>query len=667
MRRKSVSTPRDAAGSTVSTVPANRTPAPVLVPNEALYRSLIERVPGIVYISQFGSEARWHYVSPQIQVYLGYTSEEWLADPSLWLRHVHPEDRELVLAEEQRLHKTGSAFFAEYRMVSKDGRVVWFRDESMIIRPEGMDTPVLYGILFDISERKATESALRESEERLRLALEAAHLGMWEWDPETDALFWDERHCALFGLDPKQAPTTTAKFIEYVHADDRDWVKHAVREALRTDESYVAEYRILWPDGKEHWLASAGRVLQRSPNSRACRMRGITYDVTDRRGLEEHLRRAQKMEAIGQLAGGVAHDFNNLLMVIRGHVELLMNRPGVDTSVARNAEAIQKASDRAAGITQQLLAFSRKQVLQARVIEMRSVVKDIANLLRRLLGPMVEFRLQLPQEPLWVRADESQLEQVVLNLAINARDAMPNGGTVTAIVDRVAAASHFVRRRPGMPEKDYIRLRVIDTGTGMDAATQTRIFEPFFTTKEFGKGTGLGLATVYGVVKQSDGWIWVDSALGAGTTFEIFLPAVDEPGEEEAKAEQKSRQAGGSETILVVDDEEGVREVASQYLSSRGYRVLAAESGVHALQMAKGESGKIDVLVTDALMPGMSGPALAKELLAQRPSTKVLYISGYAENNTLLEDARERGEAFLQKPFGLDSLAEKLRGLLSTK
>jgi hypothetical protein len=215
-----------------------------------------------------------------------------------------------------------------------------------------------------------------------------------------------------------------------------------------------------------------------------------------------------------------------------------------------------------------------------------------------------------------------------------------------------------------MPEKDYIRLRVIDTGTGMDAATQARIFEPFFTTKEFGKGTGLGLATVYGVVKQSDGWIWVDSALGAGTTFEIFLPAVDEPGEEEAKAEKKARQPGGSETIMVVDDEEGVREVASQYLSARGYRVLAAESGAQALELAKGESGKIDVLVTDALMPGMSGPALAKELLSQRPSTKVLYISGYAEDTTLLEDARERGEAFLQKPFGLDSLAEKLRGLL---
>ena len=634
-----------------------------IIPNEALYRSLIERVPGIVYISQFGSNAKWHYVSPQIKEYLGYAAEEWLANPSLWLQHVHPDDRELVLAEEQRLHKTGTAFFAEYRMVSKDGRVIWFRDESMIIRPEGFDVPVLYGILFDISERKATEVALRESEERLRLALEAAHLGMWEWDPETDALFWDDRHCSLFGLNPKEAPATAAKFLELVFPEDREWVRHAVREGLRHDEAYGAEYRVRWPDGREHWLASAGRVL-RNANSRAYRMRGITYDVTDRRGLEEHLRRAQKMEAIGQLAGGVAHDFNNLLMVIRGHVELLLNRPGVDAGVARNAEAIQKASDRAAGITQQLLAFSRKQVLQARVIEMRMVVKDIANLLRRLLGPMVDFRLQLPAEPLWVRADESQLEQVVLNLAINARDAMPNGGTVTAVLDHVTGDSPVVRRRPGMPETNYIRLRVIDTGTGMDAATQARIFEPFFTTKEFGKGTGLGLATVYGVVKQSDGWIWVDSTLGSGTTFEIFLPAVDEPDPEAIKKENAGKETGGSETILVVDDEEGVREVATQYLSSRGYSVLAAESGARALELAAAHPGTIHVLVTDAVMPGMNGPALAKTLLGQRPETKVLYMSGYAEDTSLLEEARDRGEPFLQKPFGLDTLAQRLRELL---
>jgi CheY-like chemotaxis protein len=278
---------------------------------------------------------------------------------------------------------------------------------------------------------------------------------------------------------------------------------------------------------------------------------------------------------------------------------------------------------------------------------------------------MVEFRLQVPQEPLWVRADESQLEQVVLNLAINARDAMPQGGTVTTIIDRVGKDSHVVRRRPGMPETDYIRLRVIDTGTGMDAATQARIFEPFFTTKEFGKGTGLGLATVYGVVKQSDGWIWVDSELGEGTTFEIFLPAVNAPEEDALKSEAKARQAGGNETILVVDDEEGVREVATQYLSSRGYQVLSAESGPQALEIAGAQTGRIHALVTDTVMPGMSGPALAKKLLEQRPETKVLFISGYAEDTSLLEDAQVRGDAFLQKPFGLDSLAEKLHALLS--
>ena len=664
MRRDSLPDPLDAAGSPTTTVSAERPTMSAIVPNEALYRSLIERVPGIVYISQFGSDAKWHYVSPQIKEYLGYAAEEWLADPSLWLQHVHPDDRELVLAEEQRLHKTGTAFFAEYRMVSKDGRVIWFRDESMIIRPEGFDVPVLYGILSDISERKATEVALRESEERLRLALEAAHLGMWEWDPETDALFWDDRHCSLFGLNPKEAPATAAKFLELVFPEDREWVRHAVREGLRHDEAYGAEYRVRWPDGREHWLASAGRVL-RNANSRAYRMRGITYDVTDRRGLEEHLRRAQKMEAIGQLAGGVAHDFNNLLMVIRGHVELLLNRSGIDMGSARNAEAIQKAADRAAGITQQLLAFSRKQVLQAHVIEMRTVVKDIANLLRRLLGPMVEFRVQLPAEPLWVRADESQLEQVVLNLAINARDAMRNGGTVTTIIDRVEGDSPDVRRRPGMPATNYIRLRVIDTGTGMDTATQARIFEPFFTTKEFGKGTGLGLATVYGVVKQSDGWIWVDSTVGVGTTFEIFLPAVDEPDQRAAANEKAGRDAGGTETILVVDDEEGVREVATQYLAARGYSVLSAESGARALELAAAHAGPIHALITDALMPGMNGPALASKLREQRTDTKVLFMSGYAEDTSLLEEARDRGEAFLQKPFGLDTLAERLRELLN--
>jgi two-component system cell cycle sensor histidine kinase/response regulator CckA len=631
---------------------------------EALYRSLVERIPGIVYISEFGATAQWHYVSPQVQDLLGYTPQEWLADSTLWLRHVHPDDRELVLAEERRLQETGKAFFAEYRMVARDGRVLWFRDESMILRETDSRPALLYGILYDISERKATEYALRESEERLRMALEAAHLGMWEWDPETDAIFWDERQCELCGLTARDAPPTSTKFIELVNPEDHHWVRHAVREALRTGGAYGTEYRVRWPDGSEHWLASAGRVLHDSSLKKR-RMRGITYDVTDRRSLEDHLRRAQKMEAIGQLAGGVAHDFNNLLMVIHGHVELLLDRPGLEPAAARNAEAIQKAADRAAGITQQLLAFSRKQVLQPRVVELRRVVSDISTLLRRLLGSNIEYRLHLPPSPLWVRADESQLEQVVLNLVINARDAMPNGGIVTVELDHLSRESPALRRHPGMPPIDHVRLRVSDTGFGMDTATQARIFEPFFTTKEFGKGTGLGLATVYGIVKQSEGWIWVDSAPGSGTMFEILLPAVAEPAQETPASPQKYKEPRGSETVLLVDDEEGVREVAMASLSAQGYRVLAAESGTDALKLAAAESGPIHALVTDAVMPGMNGPELARRLRESRPQTRVLYISGYAQDASVLEDAMRRGEAFLQKPFSLDALAQKVRTLLS--
>jgi CheY-like chemotaxis protein len=312
-----------------------------------------------------------------------------------------------------------------------------------------------------------------------------------------------------------------------------------------------------------------------------------------------------------------------------------------------------------------LLAFSRKQVLQPRVVELRRVVSDIATLLRRLLGAVVEFRLQLPPTPLWVNADENQLEQVVLNLVINARDAMPDGGTVTVALDHVPAGAPALHHHPGMPPVDYARLKVSDTGVGMDAATQAHIFEPFFTTKELGKGTGLGLATVYGIVKQSDGWIWVDSTPGVGTTFEILLPAVPAPEQETAAAKQSYRDARGSETILVVDDEEGVREVASQSLAVQGYRVLTAESGEQALKVAAMENGPIHALITDAAMPGMNGPALAKRLRDLRPQTRVLFMSGYAEDAAIRDDATRHGEAFLQKPFTLEALAQKLRALLS--
>ena len=650
---------------------AGQSPAPSQISNqnlsaadESLHRALIERIPCIFYIAESGNDAPWHFVSPQIENYLGLSPSEWLSNSRNWLSHVHPDDRDLVLAAEQRPLDAGTAFFVEYRMISRDDRVFWFRDESLIHRAADSQTPLLYGILYDITSQKEAENALRESEERLRLALEAADLGMWQWNPDTDALFWDERQCALYGLKPETAPGTSARFIEYVHPEDREKVQQVARAAFRTGESHRLEYRVRWPDGTEHWLVSAGRVL-RDESGKTRMMRGVALDNTSRRGLEEHLRRVQKMEAVGQLAGGIAHDFNNLLTIIHGHVELLSHRQWPGSPDARDLEAIKQAADRAAAITRQLLAFGRKQVLQPRALDIRTAVAEIAVLLRSLIGSQVELHLELADGPLCVQADESQIEQVVLNLVVNARDAMPEGGKVILSADRFTVDKSATGVHRGMPEGNYVRIAVRDTGVGMDTATQARIFDPFFTTKALGKGTGLGLATVYGVVKQSGGWIWVDSAPGAGTIFEIMLPEVIAENETPPAVKPIPKNTRGGETVLVVDDEEDVRGVMAIYLSAQGYNVFSADSGEQALLLAAKHPDKIDVLVTDAVMPRMDGLKLARLLREVRPETKILYMSGYTEDPLLFGNGLVRGEAFLQKPFSLDALAHKIRSLFA--
>ncbi|MBZ5701466.1 MAG: PAS domain-containing protein [Acidobacteriia bacterium] len=663
---------RDASGKILrivgvtQNITAQKSADEALRTSEERYRSLVERLPGIAYIAEIGASGRWYYVSPQIRDYLGYSPEEWLASSDLWFQHIHPDDRIRVLAEEERAQKSRKTLLLEYRITARDGRTVWFRDEAMVLpgADVGAQAPIFYGILYDVTDRKLAEEALRESEARLRLALEAAHLGMWEWRPETNGLFWNEQQSAFYGLQPKDAPRTLEEFFPRVHPDDRERIRQALHaSSAGANMPYAVEFRIRRPDGSVRWLASSGMVL-RDASGKMLAMRGISQDITERRHLEEQLRSAQKMEAIGQLAGGIAHDFNNLLMVIQGHVELLLGRIGKDPGVNRDAEAIQRAADRASAITQQLLAFSRKQVLQPRVLELCSVVADISSLLRRLIGAEVDLQLALSREPLWVKADEGQMERVVLNLVVNARDAMPGGGTITVETTRVSAGSAPLLRYPEIPPGDYVRLTVRDTGMGMDAATQARIFEPFFTTKQLGKGTGLGLATVYGIVQQSGGWISVNSVLEQGTTFEILLPAVAAPATEKREARSGSGSLRGTETLLVVDDEEGVREVAVEFLTAQGYTVLAAESGKQALELARKHPGPIHLVVTDAVMPGMNGPAMVKWLGEIRSGFKVLYISGYADEGSILEEALARGEHFLQKPFFLDVLGRTVRSLL---
>ena len=389
-------------------------------------------------------------------------------------------------------------------------------------------------------------------------------------------------------------------------------------------------------------------------------------DVVERteelRESEKQLRQAQKMEAVGRLAGGVAHDFNNLLMVMRGYCELLLNRLAANDPLRRNAEEIQKAAERATGLTQQLLAFSHQQVLQPRVLDLNAVVTEVEKMLRRVIGEDIELAATLDLALGRVKADPGQIEQIILNLAVNARDAMSQGGRLTLKTSNVTLDQAYVRQHRGARPGPHLLLAVSDTGTGMDAETQSHIFEPFFTTKSAGKGTGLGLSTVYGIVKQSGGYIGVESAPGRGTTFEIYLPLV-----EEAAAGGKLRPAllaprpGGTETILVVEDEMSVRRLTGEFLASNGYRVLEAQDGGEALQVCEKHRGPIHLLVTDVVMPGMSGRDLAVRLAGQRPEMKVIYMSGYTDDTIVQHGVLEEGILFLQKPFSLDELASVVR------
>jgi signal transduction histidine kinase/CheY-like chemotaxis protein len=392
----------------------------------------------------------------------------------------------------------------------------------------------------------------------------------------------------------------------------------------------------------------------------------IAEDITDRRQLEEQLRQAQKMDAVGRLAGGVAHDFNNLLMVINGYTEVLLEQLEKGGAMHQEVQSIQQAADRAATLTRQLLAFSRKQFLELKVIDVNAVIADMERLLRPLIGENIELVTRLSTQTGHTRADTSQLEQVIMNLVVNAKDAMPEGGKLTLQSSDVTVRQNFSEQRFIQPGR-YAVISVTDTGQGMDKETQSRIFEPFFTTKEKGKGTGLGLSTVYGIVKQSNGYVFAQSEIGAGTTFHVYLPRVEDPAEEVSPAKSRQNEAGGCETVLLVEDEESVRELVRLTLASRGYKVLEAENGEGGLRIAETCKEPIDILITDVVMPGIGGRELAKKLLALRPGISVLYLSGYTEDAVITHGALAPGTAFLQKPFTLQSLAEKVREVLRSR
>jgi signal transduction histidine kinase/ActR/RegA family two-component response regulator len=387
----------------------------------------------------------------------------------------------------------------------------------------------------------------------------------------------------------------------------------------------------------------------------------------EQKQLEDRLRQAHKMEAVGRLAGGVAHDFNNLLTIIRGHADLLLDRISGNESSRNSVEQIQKAAGRAVSMTRQLLAFSRMQVLQPRVLDLNAIVADMGKMLPRLIGEHIEYTFTPEAKLAAVKADPGQIEQVILNLVVNSRDAMPNGGKINVRTANIEMDEREAAKRPPMSPGQYALLTVSDTGHGMDEKTRMHIFEPFFTTKEVGKGTGLGLATVYGVVKQSGGFIWVESEVGKGTSFEIYLPQVAAKAEQQDGGTKPAAVPRGSETILVVEDESGVRELTREFLKISGYAVLEAKDGMEALEAAAKHSGKIHLLLADMVMPRMSGRELAEKMASLRPETKVLFMSGYAEYANGGNGAEAPKIAILQKPFSISALVGKVREVLAEK
>ncbi len=397
------------------------------------------------------------------------------------------------------------------------------------------------------------------------------------------------------------------------------------------------------------------------------RMRtNLRNTLTEQKQLEDKLRQAQKMEAVGRLAGGVAHDFNNLLTVIRGNGDLLLDRGGTDQVQQKYLQQIQKAADRAVAMTRQLLAFSRMQVLQPRVIDLNTTISEMNKMIPRLIGEHIEFSFLPGRNLFTVLADPGQIEQVFLNLAVNARDAMPVGGKLSVSTKNIVVDGTTAQERAPMPPGDYVLLAVSDTGHGMDSETKARIFEPFFTTKEVGKGTGLGLATVYGIVKQTGGFIWVESAPGAGATFEIYLPASAKPVTRADSASSPDTVPGGSETILLVEDETAVRELASEFLKAGGYTVLEAQDGLAALEVARAYHGSIHLLLSDVVMPRMNGRDLAQKIYGIRPDIRIIFMTGYVEFPDKPEPPPSKDIGILQKPFSRSTLLEKVHKITSS-
>lgn len=578
---------------------------------------------------------------------------------------VHPEDRPFVERALRQAVNDKGQYDIEHRIVRPDGSIRVINGQGRAIVDERGQVVSVVGAVQDISDRKAAEDAVRRSERRLQTIIDAEPACVKIVSPDGRLLEMNRAGLEMLGTDDI-SQVLGHSVIELLHPDDRGAFLDVLGQVC-AGSRVRREFRVIGLKGQECRVDAhlvPFEILAQS-NERQPAVLSVSSDITERKRLEEQLRQSQKMEAIGLLAGGIAHDFNNLLTAIGGYTDLVLRSLDGSDERREDLQEVVNAAQRAAALTRQLLAVSRRQILQPAVLDVNTLVRDMERLLRRTIPESIDLCVQLGPSMRAVRADPGQLEQVVLNLAINAGDAMPQGGQLRIATATVDVDDVWARRHPPMPPGWYVRLTVSDSGIGMTPEVQARLFEPFFTTKERGRGTGLGLSTVYGIVKQSGGFIWVESQTGQGTTFDVYFPVVTDPIAAALPPAPTREASGGYETIMLAEDDTAVRRLARDVLASHGYTVLDAQDGDEALDLVRQYRGPIHLLIADVVMPGLSGRELAARLSIDRPEIRVLYTSGYTEN-LMIRAGFEEGLALLPKPFLPGDLLRKVGEILST-
>jgi two-component system cell cycle sensor histidine kinase/response regulator CckA len=627
-------------------------------PTEELYRFLAESIPQLVWMAN--ADGSNEYVNQRWCEYTGLPKSA--ASGESWKHLLHADDVSRALTVWKESLTTGNPYEVEFRLRRADGVYRWHLAQGLPVRDERGQIVKWLGTCTDIDAQKMAEEDLRLRDR----ALQAVSQGVLITDPrrpENPIVFVSPSFESLTGYSAGEVLGRNCRFLQGPETDAG--VVTEMREAIREGRSCTVELLNYRKDGTTFWNALSISPI-RGADGAVTHFVGIQTDLTERKRMEEQLRQSQKMEAVGQLAGGVAHDFNNLLTVINGYGELLLEGLDAADPLRELVSEMTKAGERAASLTRQLLAFSRKQVLTPTVLDLNAVVVDLERMLRRVIGEDIRLVSSLQPQLGYVKVDRGQLEQVILNLAVNARDAMPRGGQLALYTHNVELDENYTRSHSYTRPGPYVVLSVSDSGHGMTPEVQARIFEPFFTTKGPGKGTGLGLATVYGIVKQSGGSIEVFSQPDAGTTFEIYLPRVEQMPPAEKSKSGVRRIPSGSETLLLVEDEDAVRSLSKIILRQSGYTVLEASNADEALALARRHTATIHLLVTDVVMPELGGRELAEQLSAFHPEMRVLYVSGYTDDAVVRHGVSEAEVNFLQKPFTPLALTSKVREVLDS-